>query len=238
MQQSFEEIMTSIKERRKSLGLTQLQLAEMCGIKQSNYSRMESGRQMPSLEPLLNILSHLHMDIDLVRRDYNVYKDANDEEPFLTIEKPRRLKKTSMNSTPEKNIMPWSDFEIQELRRAKEDALVHELYMNQQIENLTAELIENYSYNIKTKTEVIKTRTELIENITKCIELYEMLPEEKANLAEAKADLSEAKAELAEEKADLAEAKACLSQYLKDKARLAEENADLRRQLKEMGIDA
>ena len=123
MQQSFEEIMTSIKERRKSLGLTQLQLAEMCGIKQSNYSRMESGRQMPSLDTLLNILSHLHMDIDLVRTDYNVYKDANDEEPFLTIEKPRRLKKTSMNSTPEKNIMPYSDFEIQE-RRAREDICV------------------------------------------------------------------------------------------------------------------
>lgn len=140
MQQSFEEIMTSIKERRKSLGLTQLQLAEMCGIKQSNYSRMESGRQMPSLETLLNILSHLHLDIDLVRTDYNVYKDANDEEPFLTIEKPRRQKKTSMNSTPEKNIMPWSDFEIQERRRAREDAIVHEQFQKQQIETLTAEL--------------------------------------------------------------------------------------------------
>ena len=58
-----------IRQRREALGLTQAEVAALAGMKQANYSRMESGRQTPNLETLLLILSALRMEFCLVPSD-------------------------------------------------------------------------------------------------------------------------------------------------------------------------
>ncbi|WP_034466590.1 helix-turn-helix domain-containing protein [Butyrivibrio proteoclasticus] len=93
MEQAYKRIMANIRSRRKELGLTQTQLADKCGIKQSNYSRMESGKQMPSLETLMTILYQLHMDMDFVPVDYYVYDVMNKDELVCVVELSKDRKK-------------------------------------------------------------------------------------------------------------------------------------------------
>lgn len=49
------ELMESLYIARNEQGLTQAELAQRCGIKQSNLSRIESGNGNPSLETLRRI---------------------------------------------------------------------------------------------------------------------------------------------------------------------------------------
>ena len=46
-------------EQRTSLGLSQRELAAMCGIPQSSVARIESFKTTPNLGTLLNIFQHL-----------------------------------------------------------------------------------------------------------------------------------------------------------------------------------
>lgn len=54
-------LINTIKNRRRSLGYTQAYVAGSCGIKQANYSRMESGRQLPNTDTLIKILDVLDL---------------------------------------------------------------------------------------------------------------------------------------------------------------------------------
>lgn len=58
-------IISAIIERRNSLGLSQRDLAAMCGIPQSSVARIESCKTMPNLGTLLNILHHLGLALTI-----------------------------------------------------------------------------------------------------------------------------------------------------------------------------
>lgn len=47
---AFNDIHIKIKEIRKKLNLSQLEMGEILGIKQSSYSHLESGDTLPTLE--------------------------------------------------------------------------------------------------------------------------------------------------------------------------------------------
>lgn len=49
--------------QRDRLGLSQRDLAKLCGIPQSSVARIESGRTTPNLSTLLNIFRHLGLQI-------------------------------------------------------------------------------------------------------------------------------------------------------------------------------
>ena len=50
-------------EQRTSLGLSQRELAAMCGIPQSSVARIESCKTTPNLGTLLNIFHHLGLQL-------------------------------------------------------------------------------------------------------------------------------------------------------------------------------
>ena len=56
-------IISAIIERRNSLGLSQRDLAAMCGIPQSSVARIESCKSTPNLGTLLNIFQHLGLTL-------------------------------------------------------------------------------------------------------------------------------------------------------------------------------
>ncbi len=101
----------------------------------------------------------------------------------------------SMNSTAETIFLSNSDFEIRERCRAREDAIVHEQFQNQQIETLTAKLAKSN----EEKAQITKEADASIAKIT----------EEKKE--------SDAKlAKVTEEKKKSDEENALLRQILKD----------------------
>lgn len=50
------EIISAMIEQRNALGLSQRELAEMCGVPQSSVARIESFQTTPNLATLLKIL--------------------------------------------------------------------------------------------------------------------------------------------------------------------------------------
>jgi len=61
----IEEIGKQIKERRDSLRITQLDLAELAEISPNTLYKIERGQANPSLKVLLKITEVLGMDIKL-----------------------------------------------------------------------------------------------------------------------------------------------------------------------------
>lgn len=56
-------IVTAMVDQRTALGLSQRDLAEMCGIPQSSVARIESCKTTPNLGTLLNIFQHLGLKL-------------------------------------------------------------------------------------------------------------------------------------------------------------------------------
>ena len=56
-------IVTAMVEQRNTLGLSQRDLAAMCGIPQSSVARIESCKTTPNLGTLLNIFQHLGLTL-------------------------------------------------------------------------------------------------------------------------------------------------------------------------------
>lgn len=56
-------IVTAMIEQRNALGLSQRDLAAMCGIPQSSVARIESCKTTPNLGTLLNIFQHLGLTL-------------------------------------------------------------------------------------------------------------------------------------------------------------------------------
>ncbi|MBR5970089.1 MAG: helix-turn-helix transcriptional regulator [Lachnospiraceae bacterium] len=73
IQNSINLITSQLKRRRLQLRLTQAEVAAQAGIKQANYSRMESGRQTPNLETLLTVLDVLGLKVELNNAAQTVY---------------------------------------------------------------------------------------------------------------------------------------------------------------------
>ena len=56
-------IVTAMVEQRNALGLSQRDLAAMCGIPQSSVARIESCKTTPNLGTLLNMFQHLGLTL-------------------------------------------------------------------------------------------------------------------------------------------------------------------------------
>ncbi len=62
------ELIAQIVKARKEVGLTQQELAERIGTKQSNISRLESGEYNPSLDFIIKTAQGLGKEIHFVLR--------------------------------------------------------------------------------------------------------------------------------------------------------------------------
>lgn len=61
--ENVSAIITAMVDQRISLGLSQRDLATMCGIPQSSVARIESCKTTPNLGTLLNIFQHLGLKL-------------------------------------------------------------------------------------------------------------------------------------------------------------------------------
>ena len=59
----FAQIAEQVSERRAALGLSQQQLAELCGTTQSSIARLESGGRPPRIDTLLRIAEALDCEL-------------------------------------------------------------------------------------------------------------------------------------------------------------------------------
>lgn len=62
-------IISDMIRQRSAMGLSQRDLAEMCGIPQSTIGRIETGKITPRLDTLLKILGQLGLTLRVVRND-------------------------------------------------------------------------------------------------------------------------------------------------------------------------
>jgi transcriptional regulator with XRE-family HTH domain len=61
----FARIAEQVAERRRELGLSQQQLAELTGTTQSSIARLESGGRPPRIDTLLRITSALDCELEV-----------------------------------------------------------------------------------------------------------------------------------------------------------------------------
>jgi transcriptional regulator with XRE-family HTH domain len=59
----YGTIATQVAERRSALGLSQQELADICGTTQSAIARLESGRRAPRVDTLLRIANALDCEL-------------------------------------------------------------------------------------------------------------------------------------------------------------------------------
>ena len=59
-------IVGAVIEKRNELGITQRQLAQMCGIPQSSVARIESYKTTPNLDTILKIMQPLGLTLSVV----------------------------------------------------------------------------------------------------------------------------------------------------------------------------
>lgn len=61
--EELAEIVGAIIEKRNSLGLSQRELADICGIPQSSVARIETLKTTPKIDTLLKIMQHLGLKL-------------------------------------------------------------------------------------------------------------------------------------------------------------------------------
>src|SRR3954468_9141592 len=61
----FAQIADRVAERRGAMGLSQRQLAELCGTTQSAIARLERGGRPPRIDTLLSIAEALDCDLNV-----------------------------------------------------------------------------------------------------------------------------------------------------------------------------
>ena len=64
--ENIAAIVGAMIDKRNELGITQRQLAEMCGIPQSSVARIESYKTTPNLDTLLKIMQPLGLTLSVV----------------------------------------------------------------------------------------------------------------------------------------------------------------------------
>lgn len=64
--EELTSIVSTMIDKRNSLGISQRDLAQLCGIPQSSIARIESGKTTPKLDTLLKIMHPLGLRLKLV----------------------------------------------------------------------------------------------------------------------------------------------------------------------------
>lgn len=82
----FKTIGSKIRERRKSQGITQEQVANLLNVNPSHISNIECGRANPSLTALIKIADILQCSVDYFIYGEYTYKIDKDEEKALDNE--------------------------------------------------------------------------------------------------------------------------------------------------------
>lgn len=84
----YETVSSELAEYRDKMDLTQEQLAEMVGISQSHYAKLENGQRLPSLKVLHALSQVFGVKMgDIIEPDNNVVNfDKSMEEASLTIQ--------------------------------------------------------------------------------------------------------------------------------------------------------
>lgn len=59
-------IVSAMIDKRTALGITQRELAQLCGLPQSSIARIESGKTTPKLDTLFKIIHPLGLKLKLV----------------------------------------------------------------------------------------------------------------------------------------------------------------------------
>lgn len=83
-----------IKQRRKELGLTQVQIKEATGISSGNMSEIENGSKLPSTPALIALSSTLNCSIDWILKGETPDKqtfDMKDSRESLLLENFRKI---------------------------------------------------------------------------------------------------------------------------------------------------
>lgn len=84
----YETVSSELAEYRDKMDLTQEQLAEMVGISQSHYAKLENGQRLPSLKVLHALSQVFGVKMgNIIEPDKNVVNfDKSMEEASLTIQ--------------------------------------------------------------------------------------------------------------------------------------------------------
>ncbi len=61
---SHNQVSNRVRETRKNLGLTQAQLAELCGVSRVSIVAIETGRFLPTIETALRLSRALDTGLD------------------------------------------------------------------------------------------------------------------------------------------------------------------------------
>ncbi len=64
--EGISSIVSAMVKQRTAMGLSQRELAAMCGIPQSSVARIESCKTTPNLNTLLNIFRHLGLQLAVI----------------------------------------------------------------------------------------------------------------------------------------------------------------------------
>ena len=64
--EELTNIISAMIDKRTALGITQRDLAQLCGLPQSSIARIESGKTTPKLDTLLKIIHPLGLKLKLV----------------------------------------------------------------------------------------------------------------------------------------------------------------------------
>jgi transcriptional regulator with XRE-family HTH domain len=73
----FAQIAEQVGARRRELGLSQQQLAELTGTTQSAIARLESGGRPPRIDTLLRIASALDCELEVQLRPHTTRGDES-----------------------------------------------------------------------------------------------------------------------------------------------------------------
>lgn len=61
--EAVAEIIAAVITQRNAKGITQRELAAMCGMPQTSIARIESGRTTPNLDTLLKLMNPLGLEL-------------------------------------------------------------------------------------------------------------------------------------------------------------------------------
>ena len=64
--EELAKLVSQVIKQRNKLGISQRELAEMCGLPQSSIARFETMKNSPNLNTLINICSHLGLKISII----------------------------------------------------------------------------------------------------------------------------------------------------------------------------